>query len=329
MRSTVTNLQRVIYRVLLGTAILAGPALTGAQTSDGEGHPVFRSGIEVVTLNVAVRDSRGQPVTNLTHEDFVVLDNGVPRPIRGFTPDEALISLAVLVDHSGSMAVGGSIDRAYAVIEQIMHRLQTGQDEATLLTFNSQVQEIRPFTSDLARIASTGPESQPWGLTSLYDAIAEAAKRVASRPNPHRAVMVVTDGVDTGSRLSASEVSGMAGSIQVPVHLIVVAPPAGSPARRRAHSDTDNAVAPTATLEDLARWTGGDLVMVSDAKSTTTALDSLVGQLRYQYVITVEPEPSPGWHPLEVQTTRRRLLVRSRGGYMATADTREPLVTLE
>lgn len=309
--------------------MLAGQGSARAQGPAGGDRATFRGGVEAVTLSVAVKDGKGRPVMGLTSRDFEVLDNGSPRVIRAFIPDEAAISLAVLLDISGSMAVSGNMDRARRVIEQAMTQLQAGRDEAALLTFDNELREVRGFTTDLARVASVSLAGQPWGLTSLYDALAGTANRVGERSNPHRAVLVVTDGVDTGSRLTAAAVSGMASTIGVPVYLVVVAAPVDNPARRLAALDIDGASTATATLEDLARWTGGDMTIISTPEESAEALAGLVGALRHQYLITFEPESRPGWHPLEVRTTRKHLSVHARGGYMAGPEAFPPVPTVE
>lgn len=308
-----TGLQRVVGAVLMAAT---GVANASAQAA-GDVPAVFRGGVEAVTLSVTVRDQRGRPVTGLKRRDFVVIDSGAERSIRGFMEDEASISLAVLLDISGSMAVGGNMDRARRVVSETMARLQPGRDEAALLTFDSDLQEVRSFTKDLARVAAVNLTGTPWGLTSLYDALGETARKVAARSNPHRAVLVITDGVDTGSRMSAEDVSGLASEIQVPVYLVVVAAPVDNPAQRLAMLSVDGRAAATATLADLARWTGGDMAIVSTPPEFTTALDGLVAALRHQYVLTFEPDARPGWHPLEVRSVRKRLAVHARGGYMS------------
>jgi Ca-activated chloride channel family protein len=298
-------------------AVGAGGAGGAQAQTAADPRPTFRGGVEAVTLSVTVRDQRGRPVTGLSRRDFVVFDTGSPRAIRAFIEDEAAVSLAVLLDISGSMAVAGNIDRARRVVSETMARLQTGRDEAALLTFDSTLQEVRGFTTDLARVASVNLSGTPWGLTSLHDALGETARKVAGRPNPHRAVLVVTDGVDTGSRMSAEEVSGLAAEIQVPVYLVVVAAPVDNPAHSLALLFVDGRAAATATLADLARWTGGDMAIVSTPSEFQTVLDGLVAELRHQYVLTFEPDARPGWHPLEVRSTRKQLAVHTRGGYMS------------
>jgi hypothetical protein len=147
--------------------------------------------------------------------------------------------------------------------------------------------------------------------------IAQTARTVAERTNRHRAVLVITDGVDTGSRLRAPEVSGIASSIDVPVYLLTVVTPLDHPGTEFAVLQTDGRVAETATLADQARWTGGDMRIASVPAHTVEAVRDLFAELRYQYLITFEPGPSPGWHPLEIRTRKKNLIVHARSGYLS------------
>ncbi len=267
-----------------------------------------------VGLGDAVR--RGRVVRDLRKTDFEVVDSGAVRQIRDFYSGEAAVSLAVLLDISGSMAVGGNMDRARHAVQVMTGQLTRGGDEAALFTFDARLHEVVGFTTDLDRVRRVSLEGRPWGLTSLYDAVAHAAKAVASRANRHRALFVITDGVDTGSRLTAPEVSGIAASIDVPLYLLVVVTPLDHPGDRLSVV-ADGVATSSATLADLARWTGGDMRMASTPAHTVEAARDLVGELRYQYLITFEPDPRPGWHPLEVRTRDRDLIVHARGGYLS------------
>ena len=175
------------------------------------------------------------------------------------------------------------------------------------------------FTTDLERIRSRSLAGRPWGMTSLYDAIAATAKSVAARENKHRAVLVITDGVDTGSTMRAPEVSGIASSIDVPVYLLTVVNPLDHPGGELSVVGAAGEQTDIATLSDLARWTGGDMRICSMPEHTLAAVDDLFGELRYQYLITFEPGLVPGWHPLEIRTRKKNLVVHARGGYMAAA----------
>jgi len=316
MRRAVAPL--VLTAVLLATtAPRAGAQVTPSGPGPQGPRTTFKAGVEVVTVTAAVRDRRGRVVRDLKQSDFQVLDSGELREIRSFDAGEAPISLAVVLDISGSMAVGGNIDRARHAIAVAMGSLRTGQDEAALYTFDNRLEEVVSFTSDLDRIRRVSLEGKPWGLTSLYDAIAKAAMSVAERANTHRALLVITDGVDTGSLLSAPEVSGIASSIDVPVYLLTVVHPLDHPGGEFAVIEADGASTGTATLADLARWTGGDMRVASAPAHTVVALQDLLAELRFQYLITFEPGTRPGWHPLEIRTRSKNLIVHARSGYMS------------
>jgi VWFA-related protein len=273
----------------------------------------------VVSVTAAVRDDRGRVVRNLTKSDFVVIDSGFTRPILDFYAGDSPVSLALLLDISGSMGVGGNMDRARDAVRIVLSHLRSRGDEAALYTFDSRLQEVVSFTTDLDRIRALSLAGRPWGMTSLYDAIASTAKSVADRANRHRAVLVITDGVDTGSRMKAPEVSGIASSIDVPVYLLTVVNPLDHPGGELSVVGAAGEQTDVATLSDLARWTGGDMRICSMPEHTLAAVDDLFGELRFQYLITFEPGLVPGWHPLEIRIRKKNLVVHARGGYVAEA----------
>jgi len=223
----------------------------------------------------------------------------------------------VLLDISGSMSVGGNMDRAREAVNLATHNLRDSNDEAALFTFDSKLVQVADFTRDLAKIRRVSLEGKPWGQTSLYDAIGQAARQVAERANKHRALLVITDGVDTNSTLTAPQVSAIASEIDVPVYLLTVVTPADHPGGEYAVIPNDDRANKTVTLADLARWTGGDMRVSSIPAHTVEALQDLFSELRHQYLITFEPGTRPGWHPLEIRTRKKNLIVHARSGYMS------------
>jgi Ca-activated chloride channel family protein len=289
----------------------AKPAPAGAT-------PVFRSGVDAVVVAATVRDGRGRIVRNLKKTDFQVIDSGFGRPIQEFYSGNAPISLAVLLDISGSMAVGGNIDRARNAVAVATTHLKDAADEAALFTFDSTLQEVVGFTKDLDRLRRLSLQGKPWGKTSLYDAIAATAQAVAQRDNRHRAVLVITDGVDTGSQMTPKVVSEIASSIDVPVYLLTVVHPLDHQGGKNAVLAADGRTAETATLADLARWTGGTMRISSEPSHTVEQVKDLFAELRHQYLIIFEPGPRPGWHRLEIRTRNSEHVVHARGGYTTT-----------
>ena len=310
--------KRLILRLVCGLLLVASGAPVGAAAEPAVQPPVFSSGVDAVVVNATVRDSRGRIVRGLKKEDFQVIDSGFGKPIQEFHAGSAPISLAVLLDISGSMAVGGNMDRARHAVAVATGHLRDASDEAALFTFDSVMQEVVPFTQDLERVRAVSLKGTPWGKTSLFDAIAVAARAVAERDNRHRAVLVITDGVDTGSELTPAQVSGIASSIDVPVYLLTVVNPADHQGAEFAVTATETRVADTATLADLARWTGGDMRIASVRTHTEEELEDLFAELRHHYVIMFEPGARPGWHPIEIRLRNKSHVVRARGGYVTT-----------
>jgi VWFA-related protein len=298
----------------LAATVYDAPASGAAEAQE---QVTFRGGVDLVTATISVRDRRGKVITDLKQADFEIIDDGAAREIKTFESGESPISLAVLVDISGSMSVGGNIDRARTAVSVAMAALRNGSDEAALFTFDSKLQEIVGFTSDLARLRRVRLEGKPWGKTSLFDAVAETARLVADRPKRHRAVFVITDGSDTGSRLKAPEVSAIASSIDVPVYLLTVVNPVDHPGGEFGVLQADRKAAETASLADLARWTGGDMRIASIPEHAATAIVDLFFELRHQYLISFEPGEREGWHPLEIRARKNDLIVRARSGYIA------------
>jgi Ca-activated chloride channel homolog len=277
--------------------------------------PTFHAAVDLVTLNAVVRDRHGRIVTNLKRDDFEVLDSGVRRPITQFRAEGAAISVALLFDASGSMQVASKIEDARRVARRFLSCLEIGRDELAVYSFDTRLRQLQPFAPYRAdgSLERSLFSLKPFGMTSLNDAIAGTAREVAARPNAHRAVIVLTDGVDNDSRLTPAEVSGIASAIDVPVYILAVVSPLE-------HVGTATAVdsehpLPVGELTDLARWTGGRLYVTSGAEQETAAARDIADELRHQYLIAFEPASLPGWHPLEVRARDHRLLVRARSGY--------------
>ena len=136
-------------------------------------------------------------------------------------------------------------------------QLRPGKDEVAVFTVDSSLHEQHPFTTNLSSLAGALNGLTPYGTTSLYDATAAAARRLAERSASHKAIVVLTDGIDTSSAYTAPEVSGLASSIAVPVYVMATVPSIDQRAMMEAAERSDQSKA--ADLRDLAEWTGGQL----------------------------------------------------------------------
>ena len=277
--------------------------------------PMFRAGVALVPITAMVRDSRNRIVRNLERDDFQVLEQGEPRPIVDFgAREDAPVSVAFLFDTSGSMRIASNLEKGKAVVEHFSEQIDPAVDEVALFTFDRALRQQVGFTNDRVRIRGALNLVSPWGLTSLYDAIAETARQLGDRPSPRRAVVVITDGVDTSSALTSAEVSGLASAIDVPVYVVAVISPLDHPDR----TQDGRADGADGNLSDLAFWTGGDLLYVSASEQALVMTAQLLAGMRQQYFLAIESSIAPGWYGLEVRTKRQGLTVRARSGYFST-----------
>ena len=278
---------------------------------------VFRSGVDLVTVSATVRDRRGRAVSDLERADFEVFDRGVRRQIAAFRTEAAPISVAILFDVSGSMDIASRSLAARFAAHHVLSWLEHGRDEAALFAFDSRLHEVAPFTVDTRALQGALGEVDPFGATSLHDAIADTAKRIQVRANSRRAIVVLTDGIDTASRLTPAQVSGIASEIDVPVYVVAVVLPIDNPDENGRPERVDKVPASVGTIADLAAWTGGELFYASTPSDTSRVARQVVRELRQQYLIAFEPGTGAGWHPIEIRTTKKNLTVRARGGYVA------------
>lgn len=268
----------------------------------------------MVTVAAVVRDRKGRFVRDLTRDDVQVLDKGAPRPITDFRVDtESPVSVALLFDESGSMSVSSMASRARAAAEHILAALDSRRDEVAVFSFDSRLTDNEPFTSDIEGVRSRLKDPEPFGTTALFDAVAAAAARINERGGRRKAIVVLTDGVDTASRLRPEEVSRAASAIDVPVYVLAVVSPLDHPG---ADTAVETSSRSTADLANVARWTGGEVFIASAPAHASVAARQIVSEMRHQYVIAFEAGADPGWHPIEVRVNERGASVRARSGYM-------------
>ena len=312
------TLSRIAAVTAIALVGVCAPSVATPQDSPSQpSKTTFRSSVDVVSVAAVVRDKRGRFAANLTKADFVVEEAGVRRDILQFQADtNAPVRVALLFDVSGSMRMSDRIEEARQAARHLLGALRLGgaTDEAAVFSFDMNLQSLQPFTVDAGAIESALARVAPYGQTSLYDAIAQTARRVAdTRPgDPHRrAVVVFTDGVDTSSLMTPEQVSAIASEIDVPVYVMTVVSSSD-------HEDgAIRGAAPNSVLRTLAQWTGGDLFVTSAPAHESVAARQIVDELRHQYVLAFAASPAKGWHALNVRTRDRDLTVRARRGYTA------------
>ncbi len=297
------------------------PAPGAVQLSFAQDRPAatFRSSVDVVSVSAVVRDRKGRFVGNLQQKDFIVAEAGQPRRILDFqAQSDGPVKLALLFDISGSMRVGTKAVDAVQTARVLLSALRPG-DEGAVFSFDTGLDRVTPFTSDVPSLmAALDRIEHPFGQTSIYDAVAETAKAVASqgpgggRVPQRSAVVLLTDGIDTRSRLTSEQVTTMASSIDIPVYVIAVMATIDDPrAGGTAHDDV------AGPLPNLARSTGGEMFTASAPAHASVAAHQIVDELRHQYLLAFEASGGAGWKPVEVRARDRGLTVRARSGYAA------------
>jgi VWFA-related protein len=304
------------FATAAAVAVTVFTASPRAQEPESQSQPraTFRSAADLVTIQASVRDAKGRVVSGLTTKDFEVRDNGELRPVLSLRSDkQSPLSVAIVVDMSGSMRVGPKIDMTRKAYGSVLDQLRAGHDEVALFTFDVELHQRRPFTRDIPQLRGALDDFKPFGSTSLYDATAGAAKQLAERSATHKAVIVLTDGVDTSSEMTLREVSALASSIDVPVFVVATMPSVDQRILQEGRAPRSN----SADLRDLAEWTGGQFVFASTLVETVAAASSLVSDLRQQYVLAIEAANDREWRRLDVRVRRPSARVKARSGYYA------------
>jgi Ca-activated chloride channel family protein len=273
----------------------------------------FKSSVNLVSVAVVVRDGDGRFIKGLKAEDFEIADNGKVRPIVQFQSGEAADArLALLVDSSGSMVVGAKRDR----VQLAAHLLVSGfadQDEATVFGFDSSLRRLTPFTRDAGELRSAVSSLVPFGETCMYDAIVDTIRSVETEAPRARAVVLLTDGVDTASVHNVQDAASAAAALDIPVYALGVDDFNERPRFVDRTLVDDNA---TVNLAELARRTGGTATEANSVAQLSIATRSILTELHHQYMMAFAAGTQPGWHPLTVRVRKGRAVARSRDGYL-------------
>lgn len=286
----------------------------------GEGQVLsFSVRSDLVVFSATAVDGKGRPVTDLRREDFRVYDEGRAQPIAHFHGGQGLPArILILFDASGSM---GGIDRvanARQAASQLLLALSP-EDEVAVAGFDSRYWGVVAFTRD-RRAVWRGLESiTPFGSTALHDALDKAARDIASHGEGRRAVVVLTDGVDTSSQKTADEVIARSRALDVPIYAVSVVSPLDDPSSPSflGKKDAGEAAAAAETLARYAELSGGAAFRVSTVAGLNVAAQRIASELKHQYRLGWDPSQGPNrFRRVVVSTTRKGVTVRTRSGYV-------------
>ncbi|HUK32775.1 MAG TPA: VWA domain-containing protein [Vicinamibacterales bacterium] len=313
-----TRLAALVLAFALGGAF-PGASVSGQNSQETPAGPglTFKSGVDLVSVSVVVKDQKGRPVTGLSRKNFELFDAGRPREIADFRAEASSVSVAVVLDTSGSMHISGKWNSARDAVAKIASELERGRDRIALFAFDNQLHVLQPFTTSPSDVLDALAKVQPWGSTAMFDAISETSKRLEADGTARRAIVVITDGLDNRSRLDATDVSATASAIDVPVYSFVVSSPLDRLNDETA-AESGTLTPSRGTLDDLSRWTGGASFVSGTPMETASAVKQIITELRHQYVMTFESGSPAGWHPLLVRVREsNNFVVRTRSGYIA------------
>jgi len=272
---------------------------------------VIRVNTDLVVLNITVTDKTGQYVKGLKASDFKVYEDGVEvqtNMIASFSLQESPYAAVVLLDSSGSMEARFSLARSAAI--RFLDGLRP-EDVAAVYRFDSKVERVQEFSGgrDLAPIAY-GIKAK--GMTTLNDAIVEASKTLADRTEVRKAIVVLSDGMDTFSKATGDKAVESALAIGASIYAVDMSSldVGGTSGRQSALS-----------LKGFAEKTGGRFVLTPGGPALRDAFTGIADELGHQYTISYRPankKRDGKWRALEVKLVAHDdLTVRTRKGYRA------------
>ena len=314
--------------ILLGVLVV-GASRVPAQTTD---QPVarvvtpFRSGTELVPLQVAVVDGSRRYVPDLQVEDFAVFEDGVRQDVTLFAAATAPLDVMLLLDTSFSMFQRMAVTQEAAI--NFVRALRPG-DRAAVVPFNQVVRVTQPLTEDLERVEDAIRAASTSGGTAVYEAVYIAlrelarAQREADRVR-RQALVVLTDGLDNSSHVALSDVLSEARRSTVTVYT-VVPPSGGEESLSRARP------LPLFDLRVLAEETGGRTFVPARLEDLADTYREIAEELSQQYWLAYVPSVrAEGFRRVSVRVaTRPGLSARTRSGYYASTTRRIPSVASE
>lgn len=299
------------------------------------GQQTLRVDIRLVNVFTTVTDATGKYVAGLTRDDFVLAEDGIPQEISHFSQDDEIpVSVGVLFDSSGSMQ--NKLRTAVTAVDRFVRTIHR-DDDIFLMSFASRTDLKQDFTDNRDKLTRALRSIQPVGGTNLYDALELALQKIRTGRHPKRAILLISDGDDTGSKVTFAKIRQDVRESELLVYPLAISattygdpadhvpftwpPPMpgsrnGPIARRRDAVDMK-------VMQSLADDSGGRAFLLQESLlGNTSQIDKILNQvadeLRSQYTLAFYPtHPDDGkFHTLSV-TTKSGLRARTRPGYTA------------
>ena len=314
---------------VLTTVVLVSVVLTGAVAFQAQDLPSIKVDVDVVNILTSVRDKKGGLIANLEKNDFTVLEDGKPQEIKYFTKETDLpLTIGLLVDVSGSQRNLIDIERSAA--SQFFTQVLRKKDEAFLISFGEETELLQDYTGsprllkeglNQLRVSSgvsgihPGPVptiGQPRG-TVLYDAIYLAGTEKLRSEVGRKVIVVITDGVDQGSRLTRNQAIEAAQKADAVIYSIDYSDP-------RAYGPFGGGGGGEGELRKMSDETGGHVYKVDRKHTLDDVFRELQDEMRSQYSIGYTPTngvKDGTYRHLEIRLANKDLKAQARKGYYA------------
>ncbi len=326
----------LIRKPLVFLLILFGSLCIRAQVDD----PI-RVDSAIVRVNIGVVDPRGRPITSLNKENFVLFEDGVKQEISRFEYTTAPFSVVMLLDMSGSTrSFRQNIQLSAARFLDAL----APDDRVAVVEFYSKVNLLNDFTTNRRATAHSISVANGSGDTDLYRALLFSLEKLSKENSRRKAIVVLTDGVDTDSQnIDRKFLSGLS-EAQIPtaikpetsevlnrilnrsdaqgVTIYPLALPTGDPARLADPTPAQVAMfkAARTRLKLVADRTGGTLNTIERLDQMATLYASVAADLRALYTVEYQPvndKRDGKWRAIRVEVSSPDLILRSRQGYFA------------
>ena len=317
--------------------LAAAPTATAQDPDD-----VIRTETSLVQLNVGVVDKQGRPIKTLTRGDFVVYEDGVKQSIQHFEPVDAPFSLVLMLDMSGSTV---NFRQQLKLASQRFLDALAPDDRVAVVQFNAKVKSLTGFTTDRLKTAYAIEIAEGAGETHFYEALKYALKELEKEGQRRKAIVVLTDGLDTSLRNSDRSTLSkaksdeealamidphsspdlttvLASADRLGVTIYPLALPSGDPKRLPLPTPNITGIyaAARARLQSLADRTGGRLNEIDRLQYMAQLYREVAANLRSLYTVAYQPQGDRvrgKWHEIKVEVVNADLTARTKPGYFA------------
>lgn len=317
-----------IFLIAIAASAQRASSPPQASPDDDAGAPI-KVEVNVVNVLCAVRDGKGRLIPNLDKSDFELREDGKPQNILYFTRETKLpLTLGLLVDSSVSQVrlISEEREAAAAFFQQVLGK----QDGAFLMSFDVNVDLLQDLTGsvdflkralgDIRVNGGSGGMSGPFpsssgGGTHLYDAVYLASTDVLQKEVGRKAIILITDGQDQGSKMSKQEAIRSAQKVDTIIYGIVFVDRAFYGGYGGFGYSGDSA------LKNMSEETGGRVFNAKSYKELNQAFDQISNELRNQYNLGYTPSNGAhdgSYRKLDVKVSRGGLKVQARKGYYAS-----------